>query len=289
MAKIVTLQDSKRTKENIKQHNLETYGNKIKKFRNAAGLTAENLADRLQISVGSIRNWECGIAKPDPDCLFQLFNILDVEPNEFFGLKGVGSLLTNQERALLSNYRSLDKAGKEDMDTFAEAMSNKVYKRKLVSASRRMNIVDDHTRGAAAGDGMDWPDYPETIPTILYNNPLVNRADEIITVCGQSMEPQFQDGDRVLVQYCTELRIGDVGIFYVPGMGGVIKQRLHDRLHSLNPEFDDIFPYEEYGAKIVGRVLGVIDNSMIPSEEDISLFIEAMHEKESHPDWFEED
>ena len=102
----------------------------------------------------------------------------------------------------------------------------------------------------------------------------VSAADEIITVCGQSMEPQFHNGDRVLVQYCSELSYGDIGIFYVPGMGGVIKQVAHDRLHSLNPDFDDIFPYED-GAKIIGRVLGKITADMIPDADDQALYLEA--------------
>ena len=88
------------------------------------------------------------------------------------------------------------------------------------------------------------------------------------------MEPMFLDGDRVLVQYCTDLNYGDVGIFYVPGMGGVIKQVAHDRLHSLNPAFDDIFPYED-GAKIIGRVLGKITEDMIPDQDDQALYLEA--------------
>lgn len=51
------------------------------------------------------------------------------------------------------------------------------------------------------------------------------------------MEPQFHDGDRVLVEHCVDLRNGDIGIFYVPGMGGVIKQKAYDRLHSINPDY----------------------------------------------------
>ena len=68
---------------------------------------------------------------------------------------------------------------------------------------------------------------------------------------------------------------GDIGIFYVPGMGGVIKQKAYDRLHSINPDFDDIFPYEE-GATIVGRVLGKIEENMIPSYEEQSLYLAAV-------------
>lgn len=58
-------------------------------------------------------------------------------------------------------------------------------------------------------------------------------------------------------------------------MGGVIKQKAYDRLHPINLDFDDIFPYEE-GASIVGRVLGKIEKEMIPSMEEQSLYLEAV-------------
>ena len=261
--------------EEIKQRNLETYGSKIKNFRNRAGMTAEQLADALQISKSSVRNWECGLTRPDPEFLYRMFTILNVEPNEFFGLTGIGTLLTTEERDLVDYYRSLDKSGKEDLLTFAEAMNKKAHKRKLLAAYDRMNGVEDWGRYAAAGDGTDWPEFPEKEEIILFDSPMVSRADEIIAVTGKSMEPQFHDGDRVLVEHCVDLRNGDIGIFYVPGMGGVIKQKAYDRLHSINPDYDDIFPYED-GAQIVGRVLGKIDKEMIPSMEEQTLYLEAI-------------
>ena len=109
---------------------------------------------------------------------------------------------------------------------------------------------------------------------LLYDSPEVQRADEICIVNGDSMEPQFHDGDLVLVEHSVELDNGDIGIFYVPGHGGVIKQKAYDRLHSLNPEFDDIFPYED-GARVVGRVLGRITKSMMPTPEEQALYREA--------------
>ena len=180
--------------------------------------------------------------------------LLDIPPYELFGIEDKYSGLSKRERRLLDCYRSLDIPGREDLETFAEAMSGNVHKRRLRMALERMTSVNDLGRAAAAGDGADWEDHPESEQCILFDSRAVSSADEIITVCGWSMEPQFHDGDRVLVQYCSELSYGDIGIFYVPGMGGVIKQVAHDRLHSLNPDYDDIFPYED-GAKIIGRVL----------------------------------
>ena len=48
----------------------------------------------------------------------------------------------------------------------------------------------------------------------------------------------------------------------------------HDRLHSLNPAYDDIFPYED-GAKIIGRVLGKVTEEMIPDQDEQALYMEA--------------
>ena len=74
--------------EEIKQRNLETYGSAIKKFRTRAGMTAKQLAEALQISKSSVRNWECGLTRPDPEFLYRMFSLLHVEPNEFFNFPG---------------------------------------------------------------------------------------------------------------------------------------------------------------------------------------------------------
>ena len=277
----------KLTQEEIKQRNLETYGSKIKTFRTRAGLTAEQLADALQISKSSVRNWECGLTRPDPEFLYRMFTILDVEPNEFFGIKGIGTLLTTKERTLIDDYRSLDASGKDAVETFAQAMTQKAHIRKLRRMDRIQNSVPDEERLFAAGDhSNDWPDYPDSTEVILYESPLVSRADEVITVSGASMEPQFYSGDKVLIEYCSEIRNGDIGCFFVPGIGGVIKQKAYDRLHSLNPEFDDIIVNEE-GARVIGRALCVITKDMIPTPEEQALYIEAQEEKVNHPEWFE--
>ncbi len=264
----------KLTPEQIKQRNRETYGDSIKKYRKKAGITAEELASVLQIAKSSVRNWECGLTRPDPEYLYRMFTILDVEPNEFFGFSGVGTLLTSNEKKIIQNYRSLDETGKEDFETYAEAMSRKVQTRKLKAAYLKMQTVSSFGRVAAAGDGSDWDDHPEEENVLLFTTPEVARADEIFTVNGESMEPMFHNKDRVLVQYCNELNFGDIGIFYVPGHGGVIKQVAHDRLHSINPDYDDIFIYEE-GAKPVGKVIGRITKELVPGPEDMRLYEHA--------------
>ena len=258
----------------VEPKGMHVFGDVIRKYRTQAKYNQRDLAQLMGVNQNTICNWENDKNQPDAQALRRLCVLLDIPLYEFFGIEDKHSSISEREKTLLNLYRSLDVHGKEDLDTFVEAMSGNVHKRKLRMALERMNSVADFGRAAAAGDGTDWDDHPETEHCILFDSHAVSAADEIITVCGQSMEPKFHDGDRVLVQYCSDLSYGDIGIFYVPGMGGVIKQVAHDRLHSLNPEFDDIFPYED-GAKIIGRVLGTISEDMIPDMDDQALYMEA--------------
>lgn len=251
-----------------------SFGDVIRKYRSRLKYNQRDLGKLMGVNPNTICNWETEKSLPDAHVLRKLCVVLDIPLYELFGIEDKLSKVSEREQRLLTFYRSLDGNGKEDLETFAEAMSSNVHKRKLRMALERMNSVADLGRAAAAGDGADWEDHPETEHCILFDCHAVSAADEIITVCGQSMEPKFHNGDRVLVQYCTDLSYGDIGIFYVPGMGGVIKQVAHDRLHSLNPDFDDIFPYED-GAKIIGRVLGKITEDMIPDKDDQALYMEA--------------
>jgi len=260
--------------EEAKRRNLAAYGSRVRFYRRRAGLSADQLAEKLGVGKSSVRNWECGLTRPDPEYLVRMFTLLDVEPNEFFGLSGVGSLLTGPERRLLDYFRSLDAAGREDLLACAAAMGNSARLRRLRAAKARVSAVPFRGRAVAAGDGEDWGGAPEEESVLLLSGGAVSRADEVFLVSGHSMEPQFGDRDRVLVEYCASLQNGDIGVFYVPGRGGVIKQVAWDRLHSLNPDYDDIFPYED-GARIVGRVLGRITADMIPGPEDLALYREA--------------
>ena len=100
------------------------------------------------------------------------------------------------------------------------------------------------------------------------------QADEVITVCGRSMEPTFMDGDQVLVQHTKELREGEIGIFLVDNEG-YIKEYRKDGLHSHNPEFRTMRFHEGQTVRCLGRVIGKVKEEQIPTAEDINRFEEA--------------
>ncbi len=260
----------------MKKRNLEGYGLKIKKYRKEAGMTADTLADELQVNVSSIRNWECGLSRPDPEYLYKMFTILNVDPNEFFGIKGIGESLTDNEKNVISLFRSMDIRGQDDYMAIGEAISTRCHILKLKETKEKIVSLSDYGRYAAAGTGDGWSQVNETEEVLLYAIGPVSKADEVITVSGHSMEPYYNDQDRILVRHCTDIEIGETYIFNVRGLGIVIKEAEEDRLHSLNPEYDDIIPSEDYEAELIGQVIGIIDSSMYPTKQDLELYQEAL-------------
>ena len=136
------------------------FGDVIRKYRTRAKYNQRELAKLMGVNQNSICNWETDKRLPDAQTLRRLCMLLDIPLYEFFGMEDRHSGLSEHEQRLLDFYRSLDDNGKEDLETFAEAMSGNAHKRKLRMALERMNSVKDLGRAAAAGDGADWEDHP---------------------------------------------------------------------------------------------------------------------------------
>ena len=127
--------------------------------------------------------------------------------------------------------------------------------------------------GAAAGFGAAL-DEAQGEKMILLADRDTERADEIITVCGRSMEPTFLDGEQVLVQHTRELREGEIGIFLVDNEG-YIKEYRKDGLHSHNPEYKTMTFHEGQTVRCIGRVIGKLKDEQIPGREQLNRIAEA--------------
>ena len=119
------------------------FGDVIRKYRTRAKYNQRELAKLMGVNQNSICNWETDKRLPDAQTLRRLCMLLDIPLYEFFGMEDRHSGLSEHEQRLLDFYRSLDDNGKEDLETFAEAMSGNVHKRKLRLALERMNSVKD--------------------------------------------------------------------------------------------------------------------------------------------------
>ena len=80
----------------------------------------------------------------------------------------------------------------------------------------------------------------------------------VLMISGDSMEPDFSDGDEVYVEFMDEIPVGKTGIFVYNGKG-LIKQFCGDHLESLNKKYKPIWPEDDIPFRTVGLVLGKVD------------------------------
>ncbi|MCG7330493.1 helix-turn-helix domain-containing protein [Streptococcus cristatus] len=115
----------------------------------------------------------------------------------------------------------------------------------------------------------DYYDHPASAGTGQYLNdvrveqielPVDVDADFVIPIKGDSMEPDYHDGDLVFIQTSVDLTDGVIGVFNYNG-DAYIKQLVIDKeqayLHSLNPAYKDMPITPETDFRIIGEVVDI--------------------------------
>ena len=232
-------------------------GEQIKKYRNIKGMTQQDIADALGESSGRvIYNWEKGIGRPDCDKLARLCDLLGVSADELIGCKSMAQHPTATEWTTLQKYRALDEHGKEVVDY----MIDSEYKRVTALTRKpkpRMLKIDWYTLPASAGTGniLD-SDLAEDL--FVPESAEAEQADFVISVGGDSMEPTYHDGDKVFVEKCDAIEVGEVGIFVVNG-DVYIKEFGNKGLISHNEKYKPIRIGENDSVYCCGRVIGIVE------------------------------
>ncbi len=231
-------------------------GDMIKAKRIELGLTQAQLSKETGIKSTTISNYENNISSPSDENIYKLMEALKCDANYLFEWEKVKDIqLSVNEKTHIKKYRKLDTYGKKIIDHNLD-----VEYERCVSASKRNNPPTIELRysrlpvSAGAGEFLDeenieiryFPDTPEA-----------RQADIVIPVSGDSMEPKYYDGDELFVRLQPAVNIGEVGIF-TKGGSGYVKEYADDRLISLNPDYDDIYPEEGFDVRCIGKVIGKV-------------------------------
>ena len=216
----------------------------------------QDIAGALGESAGRvIYNWEKGIGPPDCDKLARLCDLLDVSADELIGCKSMADRPTATEWNTIQKYRALDEHGKEVVDYLIDSE----YKRVATLTRKpkpRMLKMDYYTLPASAGTG-NFLDSDLAEELLVPESAEAEQADFVISVSGDSMEPTYHDGDKVFVEKCDSVDIGEVGIFVVNGEA-YIKELGNHKLISYNEKYKPIPLTENDSVYCCGRVIGIV-------------------------------
>lgn len=233
------------------------FGDKLKKARISAKLKQSDLAKILDTTNTTISNWENNVSKPDVDTIEYICGALNVPASYFFNTPdSVTPILTITEQAHIKKYRTLDEHGKKLVDNVLNLECERVEAtRTPVIPISNIITLSEFEQPVSAGKGVYLGDGSQTITREVPSNELTSKADFILRVSGDSMEPEFSNDDRILIKRQCDLKAGDIGIFILNGEG-YVKKYMGDKLVSLNPDYKDIYFSEYDNIECKGLVLG---------------------------------
>lgn len=225
-----------------------TFGDRVRTYRKAKGLTQEALAKAIGVSKTTITGYELGYREPDVEKIKLLSDALGVTGDDllntgFSKVKKAPSV-SDEAMRMARDYDKLDNWGRQAVrdltDTELARMEDEARFMDGATMEEEPKVINLYAEPAAAGIavptiGVDFEPY-----TLKPDDP--QGAAFAVRLQGDSMEPYFPDGSIVFVNHDAMVN-GDIGIFCVDS-GTVCKQYYRDPmgmvyLFSLNRSRSD--------------------------------------------------
>ena len=115
-------------------------------------------------------------------------------------------------------------------------------------------VIPFYETPVSAGVGSWLSDDTPTEWITLPRNDTTESADMILEIRGDSMQPRFYNGDKVLVKSSESIMEGEIGVFVLNGES-FIKKMGKGCLISLNPSYEPIKIGSFDDIHCVGRVI----------------------------------
>ncbi len=232
-------------------------GAKIKEFRLKRNLTQKELAKIVDVGDTTIANYEKGFRSPKKDTMFDLANAFNISIDDLF--PPIQKDSSSPTSPIQTIYDELNPPRQVKVLNYAKRQLNEQKneeetKGNEVSEAIQLYSYDYYDHPASAGTGQ----YLNDVRVERIELPVDVDADFVIPIKGDSMEPDYHDGDLVFIQTSVDLNDGVIGVFNYNG-DAYIKQLVIDKeqayLHSLNPAYKDMPITPETDFRIIGEVV----------------------------------
>ena len=208
---------------------------RIKQIMKEKGMTQADLSKESGISKSTLSEWLNDKYEPKQNSIYILSETLGVNPTWLMGLD-VGK---ENKLDISLIYNELKQPRQQKVYNFAES--------ELEEQRLEEEYNDDYLGQTAAGAPIEGQ---QPIP-------FVGAETVNLLVNGDSMEPNFHDGDIIKYHPQPELENGEIGVFAVNGGITMKKFRRNSdiRLESLNKKYEDIIIKETDDFSILGKVI----------------------------------
>ncbi len=234
-------------------------GEKMKQRRKELKISADEIAEKLNVSRSTIFRYEKGdIEKLPTNILNELAVILKTTPAYLMGWE------SSNKNDITTIYNELEPPRQKVVYKFAERQLQeqnekpKVVQLPIIEDDKEIEILSGHE--SAAGFAILGDDSNMT-STVMKASKVPNGADEVVEIKGNSMEPLIMNGEQVFIRHQPSVENGEIAIVAIIDDGITCKKVYYDdaegtvTLESVNDDYEDmIFPVEDI--RIIGKVLG---------------------------------
>lgn len=247
---------------------MSTFGGRLRAARKQKGITQVELAKMLGIRIKErISTWERDVSLPDINMCVALCKALEIGTDYLLGYYDGTVQFSEKQKQIARTYGELDAHGRRmvetvvaiERDRFLQEQRKKADAGRLVRRSKvkpaEIVYLPCTRQAASAGTGVMLGSEDEMEMVGVVRSKETERADFMVPVLGDSMEPDFRDGDLLLVKKTEDLLPGQFGLFCLNG-DGYVKMLGSGQLESLNPAYDPIPLDETSDLQVFGRIMG---------------------------------
>ena len=238
----------------------------ITHFRKQRGITQKELAKEVGITASTMTDYMKLRSAPSFGVIQKLADYFGVKKSDIdttFKEESTNSLpdapdlltrqITDKVVQLTTPNKKIILRTSEEL---LESQNEEETKKNEVSEVIQLYSYDYYDHPASAGTGQ----YLNDVRVEWIELPVDVDADFVIPIKGDSMEPDYHDGDLVFIQTSVDLSDGVIGVFNYNG-DAYIKQLVIDKeqayLHSLNPAYKDMPITPETDFRIIGEVVDI--------------------------------
>ncbi|CAM3168449.1 helix-turn-helix transcriptional regulator [Lactococcus laudensis] len=236
--------------------NKETMSFNIKRLLDSKRMNPHQFADTMGFKYTTVMNWIKANSYPRIDKIELMARYFGVDKSDLVEEYNPIKEKQSTTKQILDNiFNKLEKPRQDKVVAYAKSEldeQNKVVEIADYQIEKEYPYYDD---AVSAGTGQ----YIGTSQRETITLPVDFDADYVVPVYGDSMEPEYHDGDYIFIESTVNLNDGEIGVFEYYG-DTYVKQLIleddHACLHSFNEKYKDMKVDADSDFRILGRVVG---------------------------------
>ena len=224
-------------------------------------ITQKELCQQISIAESKLSYWLTKSKSIPSEYIIPICNYLNISLSVLLTGQEKDSknqiTLSKEEIEFIKEYRYLSDKSKSEIRNTLNHLYGIEKRMEIAKEFATPTVQVKHSIFKVSAGMGEWLADEEWDRITILDTPQARKATFALTIEGDSMMPDFEDGDIVLVKQQDAVDIGQICIYTVDGKG-YIKKFGGDRLISLNDDYDDIIFTDYHDIHCKGLVIGKV-------------------------------